>query len=700
MSATFLQDLVIVTVAATVVTVLFSRLKQPLVIGYLLAGLLIGPYLLPGGIIQDSARVGELAELGLIFLMFALGLEFNLTKLRRHGGTALFIAAVEVAGMIGLGYLLGRSLGWDAVESLFLGAILASTSTTILVKALLELGLIQEEFAEVTIGVTILEDLVVLVLALILQSTAQGGAFDLPALGMLLLQLGLFLAITVSVGILGVPRLLEWVSRHAVDEVLVITVVGLAFAGALAATHLGFGLSLGAFLMGAIVAESRLVRKVESKVVPIRDLFSSLFFVAVGMLLDPRLVVEQWWLVLLLTATLVGGKVLVNWAGSLLAGYDSATSLRIGLAMAQMGEWSLIVAALGLSLGAIPEALYPATVAACSLTMLMAPFVLRASGTVAEAVTKRTPSFLSRAAAAYRDALQGVKNAWRTRDGTLLRDHTYPHKVSLLLFGSWVFGLFLAGFTLFAWVEDRFGALLPFGEEARRGLSLALVGLLGLPLFAAFGRATVGWYTARSRHLTLRPGSLTRRSTGVLPRRALALLLAAGAALALPALSLAVATLRVQPLLLPHWPVTALVIVGLAATAALLWRRLDALSRWLEATLAEMFMPAHRRGTSAYLQKIRDRCPWGVEAVEVVVAASKPERAVALSDRVIQARTGAVVVATVHGTRAVPVRAGEFLASPGDRVILVGSRPQVEEARRLLQPGERLRPAEPMPQAS
>lgn len=685
MSGTFLQDLVIVTVAATAVTIVFSRLRQPLVIGYLLAGVVIGPHFLPEGVVQDTARISELAELGLIFLMFALGLEFNLAKLRRHGAVALFIAAVEVGAMIGFGFGLGRFLGWGVVDSLFLGAIVASTSTTILVKVLLELGLIQEEFAQVTIGVTIIEDLLVIVVALMLQMGAGAGGVDVASVGVLLLQLGLFLAITLSVGIVGVPRFIEWVSRHAVDEVLVITVVGLAFAGAMMATSLGFSLSLGAFLMGAMVAESRAVRKVESRVVPIRDLFSSLFFVAVGMLLDPAAVVEQWRLVLLITLVAVLGKVVANWAGALVAGYDGATSLRVGLAMAQMGEWSLIVAALGLSLGTMSEAIYPATVAACSITMLVAPFILRASGPVSEAVSRLTPGGLSALARRYRAWLTAATGAWEGPGGRASRDPAYTHRVNLFLFGSWIFGLFLAGFAFFGWVEGSFGHLLPLTEEGRRTVSLAAVGLLGLPLFFAFARAVFGWYAVRWRHASLRPGSLVRQRVGRFSGRAFAFGVAAAAAVALPVASLGVAIVMVRPLALPGWPLAwgAFLLVG--ACAVVLGRRLVAVSRWLEGALVMLRVPGASGGGVSPLQQIRSRCPWGVEAIEVEVSPRAQAAVVGLSDRALRARTGAVVLATVRGNQAVSVKPGEFVARPGERVILVGSPSQLERARNVLQ---------------
>ncbi|HWH07829.1 MAG TPA: cation:proton antiporter, partial [Candidatus Thermoplasmatota archaeon] len=350
MPAPLLQDLLVVVAVAAAMTLLFHRLRQPVVLGYLLAGILIGPHTPPFSLVTDKARIQDLAELGLVFLMFALGLEFNLRKLRQHGTRAIAMAAIEVTSMIALGYGAGRALGWDVSDSLFLGAIIASTSTTILAKVLQEMGLIRQEFAQAALAVTILEDILVLLFAVFLESTTQGVASAGLVLTTLV-QVVVFVLMVVSLGLVSIPRLIDWVHRQDVDELMVVAVVGIAFVGAFLANALGFSLALGAFLAGTLVSESKAALRVTTRINPIRDLFASAFFVAVGMLLDPRLIWRHLDLVLLVSAIALGGKFASNLVAAWLVGHDGRTSARIGIAMAQMGEWSLIVAALGVTLG-------------------------------------------------------------------------------------------------------------------------------------------------------------------------------------------------------------------------------------------------------------------------------------------------------------------------------------------------------------
>ena len=345
---TFLQDLAIVMSVAALATILFRQLKQPVVLGYILAGLVIGPHTPPFALIADEHAIETLAELGIIFLMFALGLEFSLRKLKKVGATAFIAASLEILLMILAGYALGRAFGWNQMDSIFLGAILSISSTTIIIKALEGLGKTREHFASLIFGILIVEDILAIVMIALLSGFARTGQLEAETVGMTILSLGSFLGILLVAGLIIVPRLLNYIARFKSDEMLLITVVGLCFGISIVAVKLGYSVALGAFLIGAIIAEARQIYKIETLMHPVRDLFSAVFFVSIGMLIDPSLLAKYVLPILAITIVAVLGKVFSCALGSFVAGNDMRTSLRVGMGLAQIGEFSFIIASLGL----------------------------------------------------------------------------------------------------------------------------------------------------------------------------------------------------------------------------------------------------------------------------------------------------------------------------------------------------------------
>ena len=370
----FLQDLAIVMSVAALATIIFRQLKQPVVLGYILAGVIIGPHTPPFALIADEHAIETLAELGIIFLMFALGLEFSLRKLHKVGATAFIAASLEILLMILAGYALGRAFGWSEMDSVFLGAILSISSTTIIIKALEGLGKTREHFASLIFGILIVEDILAIVLIALLSGFAMTGELEARAVGMTILSLGSFLGVLLIAGLIFVPRLLNYVARFKSDEMLLITVVGLCFGISLITVKLGYSVALGAFLIGAIIAEARQIYKIETLMHPVRDLFSAVFFVSIGMLIDPALLAKYALPILAITAVVVVGKVFTCSLGSFVAGNDLRTSLRVGMGLAQIGEFSFIIASLGLSLNVTSEFIYPIAVAVSSLTTLLTPY--------------------------------------------------------------------------------------------------------------------------------------------------------------------------------------------------------------------------------------------------------------------------------------------------------------------------------------
>lgn len=392
MHLSFIQDLAVIMMVAGLVTIIFHRLKQPVVLGYILAGLIIGPHTPPYPLIQDHASIETLAELGIVFLMFSLGLEFSLGKLRKVGATAVIAALAEIVVMVWLGFEIGRHFGWKTMDSIFLGAMLAISSTTIIVKALEELNIKRERFAQLIFGILIVEDILAIGIIALLSGIAVTGTVSTMEAGATIAKLALFMVVALILGILLVPRLLKYVAGFKRDEMLLVTVLGLCFGFCLLVIKLNYSMALGAFLIGAIMAESQQIKAIERLIAPLRDMFSAIFFVAIGLLLNPAMVIEYWQPILIVTLVVVVGKILSCGLGTLIAGNDGHTSLRVGMGMAQIGEFSFIIATLGLSLGVISSFLYPIAVAASVITTLLTPYLIRASAPLSRSIAPKVPA--------------------------------------------------------------------------------------------------------------------------------------------------------------------------------------------------------------------------------------------------------------------------------------------------------------------
>ena len=408
-----LTELALIMCVAAVTTALFQRLKQPVVLGYLLAGMLVGPHLaLP--LFADEAAARELSELGVVLLMFSLGLEFSLRKLIRVAPTAGVVAVIECSLMVSVGYLVGRALGWTAYESLFGGAAIAISSTTIIVKAFAEQK-VPRARSEIVFGILVVEDLIAILLLAVLTAAASGARLDGAALARTVGRLAGFLAALLVAGMLIVPRLVRGVVRLRRSETTVVAAVGLCFAFALLARKMGYSVALGAFLCGALVAESGAGKLVEERIEPVRDLFAAVFFFSVGMLIDPRLIWTHAGTVLALTAVVVVGKLVGVTVGAFVAGYGVPTAVQTALSMGQIGEFSFIIAGVGLSLGVTRGFLYPVAVAVSALTTLLTPFLIRASGHLGAFVDRKLPHSLQTYATLYGAWVQGLRSTAESR---------------------------------------------------------------------------------------------------------------------------------------------------------------------------------------------------------------------------------------------------------------------------------------------
>ena len=405
----FIQDLAVIMLVAGVVTVLFHRFKQPVVLGYIVAGFIIGPHTPPFGLIHDEETIKTLAELGVIFLMFCLGLEFSLRKLFRVGATAFIAAFLEIVLMIWIGFEIGRWFGWNTMDSLFLGAILAISSTTIIVKALNDLKMKNERFAQLIFGVLIVEDILGIGIIALLSGIAVSGTVSSGEVFSTVGKLSLFMIVALVIGILLVPRLLAYVARFESNEMLLITVLGLCFGFCLLVVKLEYSMVLGAFLIGAIMAESRQLLKIERLIEPVRDLFSAIFFVAIGLMIDPQVLVEYAWPIVVITLAVVLGKMVSCGMGAFIAGNDGRTSLRVGMGLSQIGEFSFIIAALGMTLQVTSDFLYPVAVAVSAITTLLTPYLIRAADPLSQKLGNVVPGRLARVLSLYGEWLRNIQ---------------------------------------------------------------------------------------------------------------------------------------------------------------------------------------------------------------------------------------------------------------------------------------------------
>jgi len=405
----FIQDLAVIMLVAGVVTILFHRLKQPVVLGYIVAGFIIGPHTPPFGLIHDEDTIKTLAELGVIFLMFCLGLEFSLRKLFKVGATAFIAAFLEIILMIWIGYEIGRWFDWNTMDSLFLGAILAISSTTIIVKALNDLKMKNQRFAQLIFGVLIVEDILGIGIIALLSSIAVSGTVSSGEVFSTVGKLSLFMIVALVIGILLVPRLLEYVAKFESNEMLLITVLGLCFGFCLLVVKLEYSMVLGAFLIGAIMAESRQLLKIERLIEPVRDMFSAIFFVAIGLMIDPQILLQYAWPIAVITVAVVLGKMLSCGLGAFIAGNDGRTSLRVGMGLSQIGEFSFIIAALGMTLQVTSDFLYPVAVAVSAITTLLTPYLIRGADPLSLKIAAVMPKRMSRVFGMYGEWLRSIQ---------------------------------------------------------------------------------------------------------------------------------------------------------------------------------------------------------------------------------------------------------------------------------------------------
>ncbi|MCP2042810.1 cation:proton antiporter [Pontibacter sp. HSC-36F09] len=424
-------DLGLILGAAGIMTLVFKKLRQPLVLGYIIAGLLVGPHVKLFPTIVEIENINVWAEIGVIFLLFSLGLEFSFKKLVKVGGSSSIMAGVEVVVMLLLGYLTGKLLGWNTMDSVFLGGILSISSTTIIIRAFDELGVKSKRFAGLVFGVLIVEDLVAILLMVLLSTLAVSQQFAGTEMLLAVLKLAFFLAVWFLAGIFLIPTLLKKASKLMNDETLLIVAIALCFLMVILAAQVGFSPALGAFIMGSILAETTKAEKIEHLIMSVKDLFGAIFFVSVGILINPAMIVEYAGPIALITVVTLVGKLVSISTGGLMAGQGLKTSIQSGMSVSQIGEFSFIIATLGLSLKVTSDFLYPVAVAVSAITTFTTPYMIKMSEPLYEVVERALPRKWKKRLNEYSSGARSIGTAsdWKI----LLRSYVVNMVVSSVL---------------------------------------------------------------------------------------------------------------------------------------------------------------------------------------------------------------------------------------------------------------------------
>ena len=682
----FLRTLAVVLSVAAVTTVVFQRLRQPVVFGYLFAGMIVGPYL-PIPIVADVATVQTLAETGVILLLFSLGLEFSLGKLIRVGPRASIVAVVQAGVMIWVGYVLGRAFGWTKIESFYAGTIIAISSTTIIAKAFQEQR-VTGKFTELVLGVLIIEDLIAIFLLTVLTTLSAGTGVSAGTLAITGVRLAMFLAGLIVVGLLVIPRTVRMVVRMNRPETTLVASMGICFAAALLAYSFGYSVALGAFIAGSLVAESGEEKSIAHLIEPVRDVFAAIFFVAVGMLIDPALVAQYWIPVLVFTVAVILGQVVIVTISAFLTGFSTRTSLQAGMSLAQIGEFSFIIATVGISTGATRDFLYPIAVAVSALTTLTTPWLIRAAAPAAAFVDSKLPRPIQTFVTLYGSWMERIRESRASR----AERPRVRRLLGVLVIDVVLFALLLIGGALETQrLATLFSGWTGLSINVARIIVVAAMAAIAVPLLIGFFR------TARQIGNLLAHEALPRVEKGVdfaaAPRRALVVTLQLAVVI--------VAVMFVVAVTKPFFPrIGSTLVVAIAVAVLLLvlgitfWRTAADLygharagAEVIVAALAQQ-MAAERGGAATpSLDTVGKILPGLGDPVSLRVEPGSPLEGRTLAGVNLRGLTGATVLAIVRRDQQVLMPSGHETLHVGDVLAVVGSHEAVENARSLIAGG-------------
>jgi CPA2 family monovalent cation:H+ antiporter-2 len=682
-SHAFLQNLAVVLCVAAVATVVFQRLRQPIVFGYLLAGMIIGPHIsIP--LVADPQMVRALSELGVILLMFSLGLEFSIRKLVQVSQKAGAVALFECSVMISVGYMVGQMLGLTRMESIFAGAITGISSTTIIVKAFQEQK-VKGRVTELVFGILIIEDLIAIFLLTILTTISRSGAVSPTDILLTAMRLAMFLTALIGFGILTVPRAIRAVQKLGQPETTLVASIGICFAAALLALSFGYSVALGAFIAGSLVAESGQQVEIEHLVRPVRDMFAAIFFVSVGMIIDPAALTEHWRAVLALTLAVIIGKILAVTIGSFLAGHGRRTAMKAGMSLAQIGEFSFIIASVGVASGVIRGWLYPVAIAVSAITTLTTPLLIKLSNRAAASIDHWLPERIQTVAALYASWIERVRSTPRGSSERSVSNRI----IRIILVDAALITAVVIGIDVeLDRLSTMVGNMIGMPPERIRFMVVLISGLITVPLI--YGLITsaraLGTHLARRAFADAQKGKVDPADA---PRRALVILvqLAVVLAVGIPVVAIT------QPFLPPHQGAFVLALLTLVLLVAL-WRNAANLqgharagAQIIASALAhQMASTDGASDETKLLEDVNAVLPGLGEPIAIRVVPQSIAVGRSLTQLNLRGATGATVLAIRRGAQQIPTPLGREVIEAGDVVAVAGAHDALAVARAIFAP--------------
>lgn len=655
-----IQDLALILISAAVVTLLFKKMKQPVVLGYLIAGFLVGPNFQFFPSIQDPKNIAIWAEIGVIFMLFGLGLEFNFKKLAKVGRSATITAGFEVFCMLAIGYFTGRFLGWSRIDSLFLGGILSISSTTIIVKAFEELGLKGKEFVPLVFGVLIVEDLIAILLLVLFSSIAATQSLSGIEVVFSGLRLGFFLVFWFLLGIYFLPVFLRRFQKFLSDETMLIVSLGLCLIMVMITNFVGFSPALGAFIMGSLLAETSQGHRIERLLVPVKNLFSAVFFVSIGMLINVETVMEHYPTIAVIFVVTILGKFLSTFLGSLLSGKNLKVSVQSGMSLAQIGEFSFIIATLGATIGVTSGFVYPVAVAVSALTTFTTPYLIKYSPQFAGCLQRRLPENLKEFLLSYEKTLQ-----LPTEKG-IFTVFWQAYGLKIILNSTMVLAI---TFGVSRVLLPRLGGS-GNSSSVINFISCVLALIFAAPFLWAIFLGPPAKVTAEDENLA---HQLKRLRVGVIIFR-----FACGLALIGFIVSNFESILALPGVIFAILAVTA--IFFLSRFSAPVYRRIE--NRFLS-NLIE-----NERGASEKSTILPILAPWDMTLAELTVSPHSTLIAKSLQDSGLKEKFGVTITMIERGKRRILAPHHMELLLPYDRLFLIGTDGQIAAVRSLVEPAE------------
>lgn len=657
-------ELSIILVAAGVFTILSKALKQPLILGYIIAGFLVGPHL--GLFPQFSAEaVHEWSEIGIIFLLFGLGLEFSFKKLIKVGSSALLTAGVKCIGMMIVGLLAGNAMGWTFMESVFLGGLLSMSSTTIIIKAYDDMGLKKKPYASLIFGSLVVEDLIAVLLLVLLSTMAVSNQFAGGEMLLAIFKLVLYIVLSFVVGIYVIPTLFKKVRKFISDEILLLVSIGLCFGMVVLANLAGFSSALGAFLMGSILSETFEGEKIEHITSSIKDLFGAIFFISVGMMVDPAVIAEHWLPILIITVVAMVGILFCSTTGALLAGQGLDTAVHAGFSLAQLGEFAFIIAGLGCSLGVMRDFIYPVIIAVSVITTFTTPYMIKAADPVSAWLYRVLPDKVLNAITPKRNLASSSaaeKSEWKALLKSLF--------VRILVYSFIIIAILIAS----QFLDNFFDSLFPqFNPVAGNWIKMAIVLAVMLPFLYGLSVLNSETVNNSARKLLKEKSSNSWPIMSIMAFRAL---LAMGFVLALVSRYFDLNVISI-----------ALILAAVAGTyfiSRFSLHRMTFIEARFMTNLNEKELSERRKMivTAAVKEQMAG---YDVHIETNVISADSPFIGRTLREMPFRHTSGVNIIKIKRGSKSIIVPTGDEYIYPGDTLVAVGTSDQLEEFRRSME---------------